>query len=340
MNDKLLQNAKIVLEASCRAKPGETVLMVADEKLLPYAPALASAAVELGLVPAIMDITHFLSSPAYDKGRILEPLKAAMEAADIVIGNTRDVHDPTRADYARLVGDPDVHDSCLTAERRWVYLQCNGVEKWDITAEEVVRLRERTHWLQGLLKSSKTGRITTPLGTDFVFGLGPDASYVPVLGIVPLYGEVAVVPSLASTSGVFVADGPTQLDVRPADEVDREPLRITVEAGRVVAMSGDPVQIERLERFVASGDPSADAIDEVGILTTNFVENDIYYWSDGTHHHDRVHVALGNNVRRDTIVHGPRHMDCEINKPSISIDGLVIVENGIFLDEVMDAEQG
>ena len=46
--------------------------------------------------------------------------------------------------------------------------------------------------------------------------------------------------------------------------------------------------------------------------------------------------ALGNNVRRDTVVHGPRHMDCEINKPTISIDGLVIVEHGIFLDEVMD----
>jgi leucyl aminopeptidase (aminopeptidase T) len=311
MDDKLLQNAKIVLDASCRAKPGETVLMVADEKLLPYAPALASAAVELGLVPAIIDVTHFLSSPAYSEGRILEPLKAAMEASDIVIGNTRDVHDPTRADYARLVGDPDVHDSCLTAERRWVYLH--------------------------LLNSSKICQITTPLGTDFSFGLGPDASYVPVLGIVPLYGEVAVVPSLASTSGVFVADGPTQLDGRPTDEADREPPRITVEPGRVVAMSGDPVQIERLERFIASGDPPADAIDEVGILTTNFVENDIYYWSDGTHHHDRVHVALGNNVRRDTVVHGPRHMDCEINKPTISIDdGLVIVEHGIFLDEVME----
>ena len=339
MDSRLLQNAKIVLEASCRAKPGETVLMVADDKLLPYAPALASAAVELGLVPATIDITHFLSSPAYDENRILEPLKAAMEAADIVIGNTRDVHDPDRADFARLVGEPELHDSCLTAERRWVYLQCNGVEKWDITAEEVVKLRVRTHWLQGLLKSSKTGRITSSLGTDFTFGLGPNASCVPVLGIVPLYGEVAVVPSFESTSGLLVVDGPTQLDVRPADEIDREPLRIAVESGRVVDMSGDPVQMERLKRFIVSGNPPADAIDEVGILTTNFEDNDKYYWSDGTHHHDRVHVAFGNNVRRDTLVHGPRHMDCEMTKPTISIDGLVIVENGIFLDEVIKAEQ-
>jgi hypothetical protein len=104
-------------------------------------------------------------------------------------------------------------------------------------------------------------------------------------------------------------------------------------------MSGDPVQMERLKRFIASGNPPADAIDEVGILTTNFEDNDKYYWSDGTHHHDRVHVALGNNVRRDMLVHGPRHMDCEMTKPTISIDGLVIVENGVFLDEVMTAEQ-
>lgn len=338
MDKKLLENAKIVLEASCRAKPGETVLMVADEKLLPYAPALALAAVELGLIPATIDITHFLSSPSYSEGRILEPLKVAMEAADIVIGNTLDVHDPARADFSRLVGDPDVHDSCLTSEQRWVYLQCDGVEKWDITAEAVAKLRERTHWLVGLLKSSKMGRITSQSGTDFTFGLGPDASYTPVLGIVPLYGEVAVVPSFEVTSGVLVVDGPTQLDVRPSDETDREPLRITIEAGRVVDMSGDSAQIDRLKKYITSGDPPADTIDEVGILTTKFRDNDIYYWSDGTHHHDRVHVALGNNERRDVVVHGPRHMDCEISKPTISIDGLVIVENGVFLDRVMKTE--
>jgi hypothetical protein len=85
MEPELVDNAEVVLEASCRAKPGETVLLIADEQLLPYAPAFASAAVELGLAPAIMDIRHFLSSASYESGRILEPLKAAMETADIVI---------------------------------------------------------------------------------------------------------------------------------------------------------------------------------------------------------------------------------------------------------------
>jgi hypothetical protein len=78
----------------------------------------------------------------------------------------------------------------------------------------------------------------------------------------------------------------------------------------------------------------------VGILTTPFAENDRYDWPDGTHHHDCAHVALGNNERRDVVVHGPRHMDGEIRRPTIAIDGLVIVENGVFRDEAMSEVQG
>ncbi len=332
---RLLENARLVLEVSCRAKSGETLLIIADETLLPYSPALASAAVELGLIPAIMDITDYLSSKPYQDGFVLEPLKAAMESADIVIENLADTWVSDRPDFGRLVGDPDYQDKSLTAKRRWVIIQCNGMEKWEVDPEEIAAIPKRTHWLKALLGSAEKGHIISPAGTDFTFGLGADSMHTPVLGIVPFYGEVAVTPSLESTSGTFIVDGPTQQNVRPADELDREPLRITVEAGRVKNMSGDPVQLKRLKEFIASGDPPADAIDEVGILTTTLKENDIYYWSDGTHHHDRAHIALGNNVRRDTVVHGPKHMDGEICKPTISIDGLIIVKNGIFQDSVM-----
>ena len=325
----LLRNARIVLQASCRAQPGESLVILMDEALRPCAPALAEAAVALGLLPAVIDITHFTGSPAYRQGRLLEPLRAAIRAADIVIANTRDVHDALRADYGRLLGEPDAHDLSLSAERRWVYLQPGGMASWDVEPEEVARLRERTLRLLDLLRRARAGRITSALGTDFTFSLAPPMAANPILGIVPFYAEVAVVPSLPGTGGVLIVDGPSQLDVRPAAETGRIPLRIEVRAGRMIAADGDPEQLQRLQRFVASGDPPADAVDEVGILTTHFVENDLYYWSDGTHHHDRVHVALGNNVRRDVVVHGPRHMDLEIGKPTIAIDGLTIVRDGL-----------
>ena len=43
VSGRRLKNARIILETSCRAKEGESVLILADEKLLPYAPALVTA---------------------------------------------------------------------------------------------------------------------------------------------------------------------------------------------------------------------------------------------------------------------------------------------------------
>jgi len=329
ISDKLLRNAKIMLEVSCRATQGETLLLLADEMLLPYAPGIAAAALELGLIPTIMDIRHYVASEPYGEGYVLESVKRAMDASDIVIENLADTWVPNRPGYGRLYGDPDCHDQALSGERRWMILQCTGLDEWEVAPEEIAAIRERTLRLLDLVRNGEEGHITSPAGTDFTFGLGERAGSAPILGIIPLYGEVAVMPVLETTSGVFVVDGPTQRGIRPADELDREPLRITVEKGRMVEMSGPPVQMKRLEAFIATGDPPADAVDEVGILTTALEENDRYYWSDGTHHHDRVHIALGNNVRRDVVVHGPKHADTEVDKPTISIDGRVVVKDGV-----------
>ena len=336
ISGRLLKNARIILETSCRAKKGESVLILADEKLLPYTPALVTAALELNLIPAVMDIRAFLISQQYKERIVLRRLAAAMESADIVIENLADTWIPNRPDFGRLFGDSSYQDKALTGERRWVIIQCNGMDKWDISSEEVSNIRKRTLWLMNLLKSAKSGRVISSKGTDFIFGLDNYASYKPILGIVPLYGEVAIVPNLETTYGKFVVDGPTQRNVRPIDELDKNPIRITVDKGEVKDYYGDPIQVKRLREFIESGDPLAKAIDEVGILTTTFKENDLYYWSDGTHHHDRVHIALGNNVLRDTLVHGKKHMDCEVSKPTISIDGLIIVKDGIFQDKIIN----
>jgi len=151
--------------------------------------------------------------------------------------------------------------------------------------------------------------------------------------IVPLYGEVAITPQQGSESGVYVIDGPTQRGVRPMNEADRAPLRIEVKAGRIQDMSGDPEQVARLRTLIASGDPPLAVIDEVGVVTTRIEANN-GHWRDGTHRHDTLHIALGNNLKRDTMVHGQLHMDGEVRRPTVRLDGQVIVEDGVFLDSV------
>jgi leucyl aminopeptidase (aminopeptidase T) len=332
VEDRFLKNARIVLEVSCLAKPGESVLILTDgdEKRLACARALEAAAVELGAIPVIMDVSAYARLVAAKPRRVAgvaKPIKAAVESADIVI----------RAggpDFTILVGDPDIHDKFLTAQQRRVHLQTRNMESWEITPEEVAAIRRRTMWLLERLRSVKEVRVTSPAGTDFSFGLGPGAKWLPILGIVPLYGEVAITPQQGSESGVYVVDGPTQRGVRPLAETGRAPLRIKVKGGTIEDMSGDAEQIGRLKAYIAGGNPPFAVIDEVGIVTTAIEANDAY-WGDGTHRHDTLHIALGNNLKRDTLVHGQLHMDGEVRQPTVRLDGQVIVENGVFLDRVM-----
>ena len=78
------------------------------------------------------------------------------------------------------------------------------------------------------------------------------------------------------------------------------------------------------------GDPRPHYIDEVGICTSRVMDNDRFWWSDGTHHLERVHIALGNNLKRQSHVHGARHMDLEVNRPTITLDGVTILQDARF----------
>ena len=334
---RLSRNCRIILEISCRVKAGETVLILMiqldRQEHLSYLRSLSRACVEMGAHPVILDIEEYRQSPAFKEGHVNKVIKSAMESADVLIGfNTRSFDF-----FSRLVGETGGgrSDKYLIGERRWMELQCDGMDKWDITSEQIAAIPRRTMWLLDLIKNARTGRITSSLGTDFSFGLGAGSNAKPILGIVPLYGEVAVAPRPGSEEGVIVVGGPTQKQVRPRTELDREPLRIVIEKGKMRDAGGDSAQVRRLKDFIASGDPRADRVDEVGLVTTQVVENDLYWWYDGTHHHNTTHVALGNNMDKEHKVHGQRHMDGEIVNPTITIDNVVITKDGVFMDNII-----
>jgi hypothetical protein len=328
--ERLARNARITLESACDVKAGESVVLCTRRTDHRYAPgdevarttaALAEAAANLGARAAVLDLTEYWTSGQYKRGEMLPPARAAMEAADVVLNTMDDVS------FSRLLGHKDNDDEFLTSRRRWFFLQHSGMEKWDLSPEAVADTRPRTRKLVQLLGACREVRVTTPAGTDFRFEMGPGSTSIPILGIIPLYGEVATAPRQGSESGVLVIDGPSQQGVRPAKELNRQPLRIEVAGGKAVRWSGDAEQVKRLEAFLAVGEPAPYFIDEVGIPTSRVMDNDRYWWSDGTHHLQRVHIALGNNLRRESHVHGARHMDLEVNSPTITLDGTAILQD-------------
>ncbi len=233
-----------------------------------------------------------------------------------------------------MYGIPGINDSFLTGRQRRMLLM-PGMESWEMTTEAVAGIRIRTEWLDARLRRTGCVRVTSPAGTDFSFALGAKSKWVPILGIVPLFGEIAITPQLGTENGVFVVDGPTASAVRPPAELDRMPLEIVVENGAIKEKRGDPEQLARLERTIANARPPVAVVDEVGLVTTPIAANDAC-WHDGTHQHDTVHIALGNNLDRDNMVHGSFHVDCEIKQPAVYLDGQLIMEQGAYCVPAVD----
>ena len=356
LGSKIVENGRIALEAACQGKPGESVLILVDKdpQRVQCAQALEAGAMELGMKPIIMDLSVY-SGLCHDESflhndqkyptdqdelnaRILKPAKAAAEAADVVIC----IRSPgLTLTYANLFGVPHMDDICLTGKGRRMEYQYTNMENWNITTEGVAAIRPRTTWLNEKLASTKVVRITSPAGTDMAVPMVEGTRWYPIHGIVPLYGEVAIVPALGpETKGVLVIDGPTYRGVRPPAETDREPLRFVMENGRVKEMSGDQEQIARLKKLDVDNDPPGFGLDEVGLVTTDLADNDMYWtngrFNNGTHSHDTIHIALGKNVNRDGVVHSNLHMDMDIRRPTISLDGLVVIKDGKFVDSVID----
>ena len=220
------------------------------------------------------------------------------------------------------------------------------MDSWEIDENEILTMRRRTARIEAMLRRGRLLHVTTAKGTDFTCAVGtvPGGMYS-VLGIVPLYAEVAIVPAMGTANGGAVIDGASQLQsipypIRPnfigGRELDREPLRIEFKDSLVTDYRGDPVQVDRLRQWMYENEPYADKVDEVGLVPTTCLDNNRYHWLiDGTHQARCVHIALGNNKQRGEIIHAKKHIDFDMHDPRIELDDVVLYENHQFNDDAI-----
>ncbi|MDD4099074.1 MAG: hypothetical protein PHC30_09905 [Lentisphaeria bacterium] len=343
---RIRRNAEFILRDLGGCRPGEHLLLIADDASRENALALADVARELGLHPLVADIDSYGRGQRYLAMPSLRPLRAAILASDAAFMLT----DQMLTDFGLFLGDGDAMDASLTGAGRRYTLEARGLPEWDLRPEEIIHFRERTSRLHDLLQRGGLLRVRTARGTDFSCDMasGTDGMY-PVLGILPFYAEVAVIPKLGCFNGVLMVDGASQcawaqrgFPIRPAvpghQELYLEPLRIDIRDGRVTGCSGPAAQVERLEKWMYESSPHADLADEIGLVTTTARENDQYGWLiDGTHQTHCVHVALGNNTRRGELIHAPEHCDFDMHDPEITLDGRLLYAEGEFHDEVIFA---
>jgi len=340
-----LKNSEFILLKLAEAKPGDNIVMLGDTKSYEYSYLFAECARNLGMNICIIDVGIYGGDEKYTKLPIMEPVKQAVLNADITFMVTPQVQ--TGFDY--FIGSKKEADAALAGKggKRFI-LEIDGLDKWHINEEQVMMNRRRAVALYNWLKRADEVHVTTEKGTDLYVKVGevPDGMY-PVMGIIPFYSEVAIVPSFHSVHGVVIADGATEraynqhgFPIRPnlpgQCELWMEPFRMEYEDSYLVRYSGNPVQVARLDKLMEDIDPKPELCDELGIVTTNSPENGIYGWKeDQSHSIGCVHVAIGNNHQRGEIIHSTEHIDFDINLPTVSVDGQVIIHDGVFEDELI-----
>lgn len=343
-NDKMFHNARVTLTEICEVKAGENMVIIADSDCFAYATVMSQVGRELGVNGIIIDIDHWGGEEKYMKMPVMEPLRQAILHSDVSIMLT----DQMKTDFGIFLGDSDDCDAALVAGTRRFTFEGTGMEKWDLDIDRIKADRARTLALYEWLKNANEVRITTKRGTDFTCKVGsaPDGMY-PVMGIVPFYGEVAIVPSMGSVSGTVIADGASEcaygqrgFPIRPAfaghQELYMEPMKLVFKDSMLVEYDGPAVQKARLAKLLDDVDPKPDLCDEVGLVTCTSIENDMYGWRvDGSHQTHCIHVALGNNRRRGEIIHSTEHVDFDVHDPIIAVDGVVIYQDRVFNDEVI-----
>ena len=310
-----LNSAAETLLVKCMgARAGESVLVIDDVAGNVISAALMDAANTLGL-----EAIRMTMRPRERSGQ--EPPEAvamAMHGADIILIPTTWSLSHTRARKAACTAGARVASMPGITE---------GMFARTLTAD-YVKVAERSRFVAAVLDKGERVNITSRLGTDLSFSIAGRKGQ-PDTGLYHTPGDFGNLPAgeayLAPVEGT--AEGTLVVDASMAGlGVLSSPITFTFKAGRVVTVEGDGADVLRAN-WAAAGE-GADCVAELGVgtndratITGKVLEDEKVM---GT-----VHIALGNNAHFGGTCDVPYHADGVFTKPTLTVDGKVIIENGL-----------
>lgn len=314
---ELSKGAKKIIEVCANVKKGERVLIVTDNgRSLRIAEALAAAAAAVG-----GEVSVIITSPGKKPGE--EPnavVAAAMAAADLIIAPT------TRTIYHSM------------AAKRAVEKGARLITLTEITEESMISggieadyplLKPLVDFVERKFNSGKRVHITAPGGTDLCVDITGRTS-VPCSGICHEPGtkiglpevEVFIAPVEDKTNGRLVVDASCS-----GIGLVEQPITLTIKDGRVVSIEGGR-EARKLQSILDStNDPASYVIAEFALglndkakVIGNIIEDEGVYGTG--------HFAVGNNVYFGGKNEASIHIDMVYWKPTVEVDGEVIMKDG------------
>lgn len=313
--ESLTEIAKRVLRTCLGAKAGERVLVVTDDSRLSIGQGIYMAAQELGCEAMLM-----VMAPREVSGQ--EPpaaVASAMGQADIVICPTEKSLTHTNARIqavkkgARVATMPGIteemfYQGAITADYDQVKRLTEAMAE-KLTRASAARI-EKEGCVLILQLSGRKGVVSSGVYRN------PGES-----GNLPS-GEAYIAPLETGADGEMIVDG-TMVGIGRLDS----PLRLTVRGGHLTEIQGE--KRELLDILLKT--PENSTLCELGIGTNEkallcgvTLEDEKIY---GT-----VHIAFGTNTSFGGVNKAACHMDGIILKPTLYLDGELVIRDGAFTD--------
>ena len=311
----LMIGARIAVNQCTNIKPEEKVLIITDSKMPRNLSEALKKAVDEIRAKCTIKFTEPVKvngqEPSHEIAELMKKPDVLFLVTSASISHTKSRRDASKAGV-RIASMPKVTEFSFT--------------EGGLTADyrEVKKLTEKMY---EKLKDAKVIRITSENGTDFIARV-EGRKWDKDDGIIDRNnnfdnlpsGEVCAAPIEGTSQGIVIID---------KMEKYGEKIRYTVRNGFVEKIERSKL----LEKDVEEIGHDARNIAEIGIGTNpkariigNILEDEKVY---GT-----VHIAIGNNLSFGGSVDVPLHLDGIILKPTLEVDGKVLIENGkwIFLD--------
>jgi leucyl aminopeptidase (aminopeptidase T) len=322
---KVARLADIVVNTLLATKHGEKVLVVTDPAGMRENGDVVTAIVNLSReVGAETILVEQDDNPHKGGGEYLpEAVQAMMPGQDIIISLTRTTSAPLphhkvpigliRSQQARGVfmvkrSRSDLFDECV------------------LEADYEAMARVANFW-QSAFQEGETVRVTSAAGTDLTASIKGQPSHRSDFAHVPgkmspcNWGEVYQGPVVGTTNGRFVCDGPIL-----GFEWPKEPVIVEIENGLATRVTGDPETSAALWKLITENRNGAN-IAEIA-LGINSKANDpsCNTYKKGL---GRLHIAVGSGLVYNQDVDSNIHIDLVMHKPTVEVDGRVIVRDGV-----------
>lgn len=315
---KLDRASEIAIKTCMKVKKNEKILIITDEQKREIGISLHENAKRLGFYSLFVEMKSGKINGEEPPAEIAE----LMQKFDIVLIPT--AKSLTHTDARRAASANGVRVATFPGITKEIMIRGMNAD-YKAIAKRSIKLKR-------ILEQGKQIRVTAPAGTDISFEIAGRTAIASKglfhnkgeSGNLPT-GETFLAPVEGTANGVFVVDG-SMAGLGLIGDVN---IKVEVEKGFATKITGGR-PARQLREMLDKVGKGACNIAEFGIGTNDSARLSGILLEDekvmGT-----IHIALGNNISMGGSFNVPIHLDGVIKKPTVYLDGKLLMDRGKLL---------